>query len=215
MWHLDFAGPFSLAYSKVYVLVVVDDYSRFALAIEVIPSQETSVVTQVLERLFTIVGTPEEILTDNGKSFTSAWTTGTHKFDEFCLANGVVHKLTRPYYPESNGKAEALIKTIKRECLKRLDISSLDETELQNPWVECEAYRNQLSLYSDYYNWYRLHSALDYSVPSSRYCGVRLTQTLKAIPALRGVTIEGSEEASDVPTIDEQFIHNHTALVSI
>ena len=101
MWHLDFAGPFSLAYSKVYVLVVVDDYSRFALAIEVIPSQETSVVTRVLERLFSIVGTPEEILTDNGKSFTSAWTTGTHKFDEFCLANGVVHKLTRPYYPES------------------------------------------------------------------------------------------------------------------
>jgi len=99
MWLLDFAGPFTLASSKVYVLVVIDDYSRFALALEVIPSQETKLVTKVLERLFTLVGTPEEILTDNGKSFTSVWTTGTHKFDEFCTTHGVVHKLTRPYYP--------------------------------------------------------------------------------------------------------------------
>ena len=205
MWHLDFAGPFSLASKKVYVLVVIDDYSRFALAIEVIPSQETKIVTKVLERLFTIVGAPEEILTDNGKSFTSVWTTGTHKFDEFCEANGVIHKLTRPYYPESNGKAEALIKTIKRECLRRFDISTLDETELQN----------QLSLYSDYYNWYRLHSALEYAVPSSRYCGVYLKQTLRAVYALEDVALGELEEPDDVPQIDKQFIHQHTALVSV
>jgi len=185
------------------VLVVIDDYSRFVLAIEVIPSQETTVVTKVLERLFS--GLPSEILTDNSVSFTSVWTTGTHKFDEFCEANGVIHKLTRPYYPESNGKAESLIKTIKRECLKRLDISSLSVRELQS----------ELSAYSEYYNWYRLHSGISYSVPSSRYCGVRLKQTLKAIPALCNVTIVGSEEASDVPTIDKEFIHCHTALVPV
>jgi len=205
MWHLDFAGPFTLASSKVYVLVVIDDYSRFALTIEVLPSQETALVTQVLERLFTLYGTPDEILTDNGKSFTSVWTTGTHQFDEFCESNGVIHKLTRPYYPESNGKAESLIKTIKRECLSRLDIRSFSEGELQN----------ELSAYSEYYNWYRLHSGINYSVPSSRYCGMCLQQTLKAIPALRGVTIEGSEEAGDVPTIDKEFIHRHTALVLV
>lgn len=187
------------------MLVVIDDYSRFVLAIEVIPSQETTVVTKVLERLFNQYGIPSEILTDNGKSFTSVWTTGTHRFDEFCLANGVIHKLTRPYYPESNGKAESLIKTIKRECLKRLDICSLDARELQS----------ELSAYSEYYNWYRLHSALSYSVPSSLYCGMRLRQTLKAIPALRGVTIEECEEAGRVPTIDREFIHSHTALVLV
>jgi hypothetical protein len=33
LWHVDLAGPFQLHSQKVYVLVVVDDYSRFALAI--------------------------------------------------------------------------------------------------------------------------------------------------------------------------------------
>ena len=205
MWHLDFAGPFSIASEKVYVLVVIDDYSRFALALEVLPSQETWRVTSVLEQLFAKYGSPDEILTDNSKSFTSAWTTGTHQFDEFCKAHGVVHKLTRPYYPESNGKAESLIKTVKRECLSRLDISSLDEVQLQG----------ELSAYSEYYNWYRLHSALGYSVPSSRYCGVRLKQTLRAVYALQDVSMEDIEAPGDVPQIDKQFIHRHTALALV
>lgn len=47
LWHIDLAGPFPIIDQPVYVLVVVDDYSRFALAIEVIASRETTVVTTI------------------------------------------------------------------------------------------------------------------------------------------------------------------------
>jgi len=49
LWHVDFAGPFPIADQKVYLLVVVDDYSRFALAIEAIESRETAEVQAILE----------------------------------------------------------------------------------------------------------------------------------------------------------------------
>lgn len=92
MWHVEKAGPFQSVSQKVSLLVVVDDDSRFALAIEVIPSQETTTVTGILERLFSQYGTPKEILTDNGTTFASVWTTGTHQFDEESDSHDVSHK---------------------------------------------------------------------------------------------------------------------------
>jgi len=49
LWHLDFAGPFQLNERQVYLLVVVDDYSRYALAMEVISGRDMDGVTAVLE----------------------------------------------------------------------------------------------------------------------------------------------------------------------
>ncbi|MBC8234542.1 transposase, partial [bacterium] len=147
MWHVDFAGPFQLTEQKVYLLVVVDDYSRFALAIELIPSRETTPVTSILARLFGQYGTPKEILTDHGTTFASLWTTSTHQFSEFCSLHSVNHKLAAPYYPESNGKVEALIKTGKRECLNNLLLSSLGIAQLQQ----------ELEQFREYYNFHRLH----------------------------------------------------------
>ncbi|MBM3237819.1 transposase [Candidatus Poribacteria bacterium] len=203
LWHVDLAGPFPLVSPQVYVLVVVDDYSRFALAIEGIPSRETATVTGILERLFTQYGTPKEILTDNGATFTSVWTTGTHQFDEFCKSHSVDHKLAAPYYPESKGKAEALIKTIKRECLTDAVLSAVGIAQLQQ---EIEQFR-------DYYNFHRLHSGLGYDVPAGSDCNVRLTPTLRAIPQLASIALPQSPAPENVPQIDQNFIHRHTALV--
>jgi transposase InsO family protein len=203
LWHLDFAGPFQITSLWVYVLVVVDDYSRFALATEVIPSRETTPVTAILERLFSQYGTPKEILTDRGTTFASVWTTGTHQFDEFCDAHGVIHKLAAPYYPESNGKAEALIKTIKRECLTDVDFS-----------ITCVAtLRIELERFREYYNFHRRHSGLGYDVPAGSYCNVRLTPTLRAVPQLASIDLPHSPVPEETPQIDQPFIHRHTAPV--
>jgi transposase InsO family protein len=203
LWHVDLAGPFQLTSQKVYVLVVVDDYSRFALAIEVIPSRETAPVTAILERLFEQYGTPKEILTDNGTTFASVWTTGTHQFDEFCESHSVDHKLAAPYYPESNGKAEALIKTVKRECLADVDLSAISIGRLQQ----------QLEQFRQYYNFHRLHSGLGYDVPAGSYCNVRLTPTLRAVPQLASIDLPDSPVPENAPQIDLNFIHRHTTLV--
>jgi len=205
MWHLDFAGPFQVEGGKVYVLLVIDDYSRFALALEVLDSQKTLAVTTVLEKLFDQYGTPEEIMTDNAPTFTSVKEKENHPFFVFLQSHEVIHQLIPPYYPESNGKAEALVKTIKRECLRNLELSSTDTQVLSNHFEQ----------FLEYYNWHRLHSGLSYDVPSAFYCGVRLESSLKAIPQLEGISLPMSATPEKAPRIDVDFIHRHTALVAI
>jgi len=73
----------------------------------------------------------------------------------------VIHKLAAPYYPESNGKAEALIKTIKRECLIHLDFSA----------ALFDMLLKALQRFREYYNFHRLHSSLGYDVPEQAVSG--------------------------------------------
>jgi transposase InsO family protein len=207
LWHVDLAGPFQSASEKVSVLVVFDDDSRFALAIEVIRSRETRDVTVILERLFSQYGAPKEMLTDHSTTFASVWTTGTHQFDAFCDSHSVDHKLAAPYYPESNGKVEALIKTGGEagECLADVSLSAVGIAQLQQ----------QVEQFRQYYNFHRLHSGLGYDVPAGSYCNVRLTPTLRAVPQLASIDLPDSPVPENAPQIDLNFIHRHTTLVPI
>ena len=205
MWHLDFAGPIQIADGQVYVLLVIDDYSRFALALEVLNSQKTETVKTVLENLFNQYGTPEQIMTDNAPTFTSVKNAENHPFFVFLTSHQVIHQLTPPYYPESNGKVEALVKTTKRECLRHFSLAS----------TPSQALRRHLEQFLEYYNWHRLHSGLSYDVPSAFYCGVRLESSFLAIPQLEGISLPMSVTPEKTPRIDVDFIHRHTALVAI
>ena len=96
--HLDFAGPFL---GKMF-LVLVDSFSKF---IDVVPmsTATTTNVIGVLRANFAIFGLPEHIVTDNGTQFTSG------EFNEFLKANGVLHTLTAPGHPATNGLAERYV----------------------------------------------------------------------------------------------------------
>ncbi len=66
------------------------------------------------------------VLTDNGMAFADLpknrsglsrqW--GPNMFDRLCLANGIEHKLTKPYHPWTNGQAERMNRTIKDATTK-------------------------------------------------------------------------------------------------
>ena len=55
----------------------------------------------------------EEVLTDNGSCYVS------HAFQGLCHQLGLRHLRTRPYRPQTNGKAERLIQTLLREWAYR------------------------------------------------------------------------------------------------
>ena len=52
-------------------------------------------------------------------------------------------------------------------------------------------------------------------MPSAFYCGVRLKSSLKAHPKLQGLSLPMTPVPEQVPLIDRDFIHRHTALVEV
>ena len=98
----------------------------------------------------------KRLLTDNGPAYRS------RLFNKTCQALGIKHTYTRPYTPQTNGKAERFIQTCLREwAYGRLWNNSLERTA----W---------LPAFLDYYNTRRAHSALGYRPPASRLGGNNL-----------------------------------------
>ena len=100
--HLDFAGPFL----GTMFLVLVDSYSKY---IDVVPTStaNSTATIRMLRTNFAIFGLPEHIVTDNGSQFTS------REFKEFLLQNGILHTLTSPGHPATNGLAERYVGHMK------------------------------------------------------------------------------------------------------
>ena len=98
----------------------------------------------------------KRLLTDNGPAYRS------QLFNKTCQALGIKHTYTRPYTPQTNGKAERFIQTCLREwAYGRLWHNSSERTA----W---------LPAFLDYYNNRRAHSDLGYRPPASRLGGNNL-----------------------------------------
>jgi len=92
-----------------FVHIAIDDCTRLAYA-EVLPDEKTATVVGFLRRACVFYRRhgmkPEQLLTDNGSAYRSA----IHAIA--CRALGLKHLRTRPYRPQTNGKAERFIRTM-------------------------------------------------------------------------------------------------------
>ncbi len=96
--------------------VAIDDHTRLAYT-ELLPSERKEDCAAFLERAVAWYAergiTIERVLCDNAKAYHShLWTTT-------CARLEIGRRYTRPYSPWTNGKAEALIKTLLREWAYR------------------------------------------------------------------------------------------------
>uniref|UniRef100_A0ABD2WXP2 RNA-directed DNA polymerase n=1 Tax=Trichogramma kaykai TaxID=54128 RepID=A0ABD2WXP2_9HYME len=112
---LDFMGPLP---SKDYIFLVVDYYSRYK-EIKIMRSTTTEDTIKVLKEIFSRLGFPSTITSDNGPQFKS------DTFAEFCSQCGIVHLATIPYWPQMNGEVERQ----NRSVLKRLKISQIEKKD--------------------------------------------------------------------------------------
>jgi transposase InsO family protein len=91
------------------VHVAIDDCTRLAYA-EVLGDEKTATVVGFLRRAVSFYRrhgiTVERLMTDNGSAYRSA----VHAIA--CRAMGIHHLRTRPYRPQTNGKAERFIRTM-------------------------------------------------------------------------------------------------------
>jgi len=173
MWHIDLKQTQLSDGTKVYICIIIDAYSRYCLAAMVGTNKTTAWVAKVTQKAIQFFGTPEEMLSDNGREFVSVWEDSLTQFGHLLQSEGVKHKTTAPYYPQANGKAEAFIKTMTREVLTDCSFDSLEELQAAlDTWVV-------------YYNNYRKHSSLGWRAPVSRFAG--LAPQVQGLAALKGL----------------------------
>ena len=102
--NIDFLGPIS---SSKYILVAIDQFSRFPEA-EITRSTEASSVIPRLQKIFSVHGLPHKIYTDNGPPWHS------NEIKQFMLENGIDHHPVTPHYPQANGLVENINKPIMK-----------------------------------------------------------------------------------------------------
>ena len=98
---------------KTY-MVTVCYYSNF-IELDRLYSTTSSAVIRKIKTHCARYGIVNTIVSDNGPQFAS------YEFSQFCKEWGITHTTSAPHYPQSNGKAEAPVKTIKTLLLKAAD----------------------------------------------------------------------------------------------
>ena len=91
-----------------YFLVVVDCLTDWPLICPMGTNTTSSCTINVLRGLFCRTAAPDIVWSDGGPQFTSG------KFQSFLKSWGVRHEISSPHYPQSNGKADATIKSMKQ-----------------------------------------------------------------------------------------------------
>jgi transposase InsO family protein len=136
-----------------FVHVCVDDATRLAY-VEVLPDEKGATAAGFLRRavawLASMGVTVERVLSDNGSCYRST----VHA--EACAELGMRHLFTRPYRPQTNGKAERFIQTLtNRWAYGAIYGSSAERAAALPGWL-------------DHYNFRRGHGSLGHRPPAAR-----------------------------------------------
>ncbi|WP_441232939.1 IS481 family transposase [Bradyrhizobium sp. 930_D9_N1_4] len=136
-----------------FVHVAIDDASRLAFS-QIRQDQKKESAIAFLKEAVTYYRSlgmkVTGIMTDNGSCYRAK------AFARACSKLGLKHIFTRPYRPQTNGKAERFIQTVLRE------------------WAYARAYdtsdqrAKNLPIWLHHYNWHRPHGSLQAKPPISR-----------------------------------------------
>jgi Transposase and inactivated derivatives len=133
--------------------VAVDDHSRVA-RIDIFPDEKRGSAIAFLKATvayFKSLGVSvDRVMTDNGSCYKS------FAFQRACKRLGIRHIRTKPYTPQTNGKAERFRQTALREWAYA--------TAFENSGQR----RNDLPTWLHRYNWHRPHASLGQKPPITR-----------------------------------------------
>ena len=159
LWQIDFKGDFGMAAARCYPLTLLDDQSRFNLALKACPSVGMDSVQPHLVQAFTRYGLPVRINADNGAPWGAPRQPG-HGLSElgvWLIRLGIRISHSAPYHPQTNGKIERFHRSLKAELLAGRSFSDLNQAQ-----AAFERWRSV-------YNHERPHDALDLLTPAKRY----------------------------------------------
>ena len=154
LWQTDIF-TFRLGGHYAYLIGYIDDYSRYITGLELFRSQTAQNVVEVYRRAASEYNPPKEMLTDNGRQYTT-WR-GSTRFEGELKKDRIHHIKSQPHHPMTLGKIERFWKTIYLEFLSRAQFGSFeDAVERVRQWVK-------------YYNHKRPHQGIGGLCPADRY----------------------------------------------
>jgi transposase InsO family protein len=181
LWHIDLKGPFFLSTPTdgrrtCHFVGLVDDFSRYLLAIRAIPTKEAIPVLEALAEAVELCGVPHELMSDNGTPFVAIVRTMLSRFERTLADLAVRHIRTQIDTPWTNGKIESFWRILQAEVLDRQHLADLAAAD------------TAVNIYAAYYNYHRLHGELGWHTPAERFDGTPFTDRgFEFVPALAGV----------------------------
>lgn len=136
-----------------FLFVAIDDHARIGFT-DMYPDEGKESAVQFVRNAvayFKSLGVPiKRLLTDNGSAFRSK------DFAQACTELNLSHRFTRPYRPQTNGKAERFIQSALREWAYGFVYqNSRQRTEQLDAWIH-------------HYNWHRPHQGIGGVPPMTR-----------------------------------------------
>jgi putative transposase len=114
LWHADWFEK-----KQDQIILFQDDASRFITGYGVFGNATSKNTISVLEKAIQNYGVPKQVMTDHGAQFTSLARASCknpklNEFQQFLKGSNIKHIKSRVKHPQSNGKVERVILTIKQ-----------------------------------------------------------------------------------------------------
>lgn len=159
LWQIDFKGDFHTAASRCYPLTLLDDHSRYNLALQACIGVGIQTVQPHLVSVFRRYGLPVRINADNGAPWGSPRQAehGLSALSVWLIRLGIRVSHSAPYHPQTNGKIERFHRSFDTEVLAGRAFADLPQAQ--------SAFERWRSVY----NHQRPHEALALDTPAQHY----------------------------------------------
>jgi transposase InsO family protein len=158
VWTVDFKGWWRTRDGqRQEPLTIREGYSRYLLAIRLLPNQSDLAVRAVFREVFRVEGLPEAIRVDNGVPFSGKGPLGLTRLSVWWWRLGTRVEFTRKGRPGDNAGHEQMHGLLEREVVRQAAAANRKVEQRR-----VEAWRRE-------YNQVRPHEALGQRPPSSQY----------------------------------------------
>lgn len=159
LYQMDVTNVYIKGIPVLYLIVVIDDHSRFILAADLSHDQRGDTLIGTLHNACVRYGKPRKLLTDQGSGFYT-WSRNRTLFQHYLDEQRIEHIVSEPHSPQTQGKVERVIQTIKKELIRRIHFSGYTDA------------RQGILDYVKSYNFDRPHQGIGGARPADRFYGV-------------------------------------------
>ncbi len=179
LYQMDVTYVYIKGIRVLYLVVIIDDYSRFIVAADLCHDQRGDTLIGVLHNACFHHGKPHKLLTDQGSGFYT-WSRNQTLFQHYLNEHLIEHIVSDPHSPQTQGKVERVIQTIKKELMGHVHFSGYADA------------RQGILDYVKSYNFDRPHQGIQGARPADRFYGV-IGETSRIESKLMGKELDFSK----------------------